>query len=30
MRETAEIERAVAAMDRCQAEGHAPDEDEEG
>ena len=30
MRETAEIERAAVAMARCQAEGHTPDEDEEG
>jgi len=30
MRETAEIERAVAAMARCQREGHTPYEDEEG
>jgi hypothetical protein len=30
MRETAEIERAKAAMVRCQREGHTPDDDEEG
>ncbi|HEX9517204.1 MAG TPA: type II toxin-antitoxin system RelE/ParE family toxin, partial [Streptosporangiaceae bacterium] len=30
MRETAEIERAAAAMARCQREGHTADEDEEG
>jgi hypothetical protein len=27
MRETAEIERAAAAMARCQREGHTPDEE---
>jgi hypothetical protein len=30
MRETAEIERAAAAMAHCQREGHTADEDEEG
>ena len=30
MRETAEIERAAAAMTRCQREGQTSDEDEEG
>ncbi len=30
MRETAEIERAAAAMACCQREGHTADEDEEG
>jgi len=30
MRETAQIERAAAAMARCQLEGHTPDEGEEG
>ena len=30
MRETAEIERAKDAMDRCQREGHTADEVEEG
>lgn len=30
MRETAQIDRAAAAMARCQREGHTTDEDEEG
>jgi hypothetical protein len=29
MREAAEITRAARAMERCQQEGHTPDEDEE-